>query len=329
MRKQCNVRTIAAIGAFITVINMAMPLTAQAAAAPSTDLCETISEVTPNLDPFTGTHRAFGNVEGGGSTYEYHLRLCNRTKWPEQEAEQPTLAIADFEIPFFGSTDAELDGSDSDEVNDANVRDVGSPSGWAYQLVELGVPNTEGWTGGISDGEGGFKFSWQIAGETKTFFDNAYGAAELNPFNTVTTAIRWYDTATFAQGEGEDGFNSCVNTETTEGGPGSETNSEGEGEGESTPSGPNVICPLQSLDGFEFIADYPGANAPDESSWVSLQINPNDPPLPSGQLSVAFPNSGAVAEATAVQTPEPSTLGLLGLGLLGTAFVRIRRKRPT
>ena len=165
-----------------------------------------------------------------------------------------------------------------------------------------------------------------MAGATKDFFDALYDGEELNPFNTVTTAIRWYDTVTFAQGEVEDGFNPCVNPDATEGDPESETNSEGAVE--SIPSGPNVICPLQSLDGFKFVADYPGADAPDESSWVTLQIVDNDPPLPSGSLPAAFPNSNAVAGATAVQTPEPSTLGLLGLGLLGTAFVRIRRKRP-
>ena len=313
MPKHCKGRTIAAIGAFITVINMAMPLTDVAAAPePGEGLCEQIDLV----DPPDRRHQAYGNVEphvttGGDTVYSYNLRLCNRTRYPvnTETAENLVFTIVDFEIPYFGE--------------ETGIMDIGSPGGWEHHIVTLGDSGPNGWSGGIST-ENGPKFAWQINGPTKEFFDNLYGGATANPFNNVTRAIRWYHKATFPtppeggeeEGEEEGGQSQCFDPANAETG--------------QIP--PTLICPQQSLAGFEFIADYPGTNAPDESSWASEVIIPNDPPLPdiSDEVSEAlafFPNSPAV-QRDAVQTPEPSTLGLLGLGVLGTAFVRIRRKRP-
>lgn len=301
-----NVCSAALLGA----LGLAASPGVQAIGAPSADLCNSIPLTAGQSIPGDLRHQAFGNVGTNGTDFEYHIRLCNRTPDFGEQGEILT-AIADYEIPFFGTTAAQFDGNDSAAVNEANIHNVGAPPGWAFEVVELGVATSNGWDGGVVDpADGETKFAWQVEDSAiKGFFDTLYGGEANNPFNDNTVAIRFYEDETFSGVEGNFVCGNFFDFDSV---------------------GQHVICPEDSLTGFTFDAAFDGTNAPDESSWaLALPIIPNDPPLPSALGAPTLPNSPSV-QRTTVRLPEPDTAPLLGLGALALglgAAARRRRKK--
>ena len=82
-----------------------------------------------------------------------------------------------------------------------------------------------------------------------------------------------------------------------------------------------------NLSGFGFTAVFDETAAPYQASWALLPIQSGDPAFPLGGLP-ASPNTLGITPPPTI--PEPTTLSLLGLGLLGAAYsINRRRKTPS
>ncbi len=110
-------------------------------------------------------------ADNGGGSWTYNFTVHNDTIGM-YGGEVPGFGdvIIDWELPYF---------------DDMVIENIQSPNGWAFAIETIGTPNTATGWGGIAD--------WQTAGDPwKAIFDDQYGSAAANPFNTHTQVLHWY-----------------------------------------------------------------------------------------------------------------------------------------
>lgn len=219
--------------------------------------------------------------------------------------------IVDWELPIF-------------DVND--VSNIQSPVGWTHEIIANPLTNsTEYYNNpdfgfGLEDQEPGGYFG-QYSWEEYNFADDpqsgnppgsAYG---LNPevFLDPPFIIHWYTLSCFDP----DPTNNTTNNATLDLF-GSEC-----GDQLTLDSALRPIEEEQSLSGFSFVSNFGSTNAPYLASWLFEPPTAGDPPTPANLLGL--PNSPAFQATQNI--PEPGTMTLLGIGVLGTAVALRRRRR--
>ncbi len=142
----------------------------------------------------------------------------------EAVAPGETAIIIDWELPYF---------------DDMGITNIQSPANWYYAIETIGVPNeATGWQGTAE---------WQQSGDPwKDHFDQVYGGADNNPFNSNTKVLHWYLDPEQSPWAG--------------------------------------IYPQESQSGFSFTASFDKGNAPYQTSWDTMEIFTGDPSFPSAGL---------------------------------------------
>ncbi len=175
--------------------------------------------------------------------------------------------------------------------DDMGITDIRSPDGWRWAIETIGTSNAStGWDGVAA---------WQDPNDP--WYRLLDGAN--NPIFSATQVLHWY----------------CDNPMDGDGGIFCVT---GEGE-DGNGSWGSAIDPGEWLSGFGFVADYDAVQAPYQTSWMTREVNTGDPAFPgAGGVTVGSPNALGT-----VTVPEPGSIALMSLGLMGLAGAGYRRRR--
>ena len=177
--------------------------------------------------------------------------------------------------------------------SDMGISNITSPEGWTTSIETIGVANaTTGWDGVAAWNDP--TDPWYVALD-----------GENNPLFAATEVLHWYCVDPDPVLDlGEVIFGGCFN-------------------GEAWPD--SIIQPGESLSGFSFDASFGPTQSPYQTSWIEQPVNTGDPAFPGG-TGVGSPSA---LGSTTVNVPEPSSIALLGLGLIGILASSANRRRKT
>ena len=170
---------------------------------------------------------------------------------------------------------------------DMGIHNISSPDGWATSIEKIGEANeATGWDGVAAWNDPSDPWYINLSGDT-------------NPLFTATEVLHWYcKDPVFEPIEGI--FGGCWGGE----------------------AGLNsIIQPGQSLSGFGFDANYGPTQSPYQTSWLLLEVNTGDPSFPGGPSAVGSPSAIGT-----VNVPEPGSITLMGLGLIGILAAGVKRR---
>jgi hypothetical protein len=284
MYRRISFNSLASSAALLGALGMAAPGSAQAGgSAPPACPTQTAGAPTSAVTDLV--------TDNGDGSFLYEFRVCNTSAFGQQPGDD--FFIRDWELPFIGTENALLNGSDSAFDNDANIRNVFAPEDWTWGIETENDPDffNTGWEGIVR---------WTDAGDPDNgippdpfydpIFDPDVNTAIDRDGSGNALVLHFYTQCEFD----EVSFTRCD----------------------------RPIAPGQGLGIFGFTAAFGPGAAPYQASWVQIPPRTGDP---------AFPLAGGtpLSPSLQVQAPEPGSLALLGLGVgaLGAAAaVRRRRK---
>ena len=246
-----------------------------------------------------------GEVElQSGGQYLYEFTLRNNTT-DDGDGSAYGVYILDWELPLIvgpGQTWSDLVTDIQSPTNSSNPDAVPKP--WYYEVITpAGIiqassdPDTPGvgepsaYYGNASGPYGEYDWSWDKDDDPVYQDDNSVYGADPDRWVTPDYLIHWYTPGVGTSGEAP----------------------------------LNPVWPGNSREGFSFLSDYSGGNAPYMASWYDYPSTIGDPPSPQG--GGPLPSLPGPSAPPGAVVPLPAAFPVAFIVMAGMAGVGYLRRR--